>query len=77
MKLLFLESFQSHTGCERGGLESENLDLTVREKAHDRDEGWASPGCRCLHRGSSRAHLCSLEIHSDSFHISPHPPAPL
>lgn len=59
----------------------ENLDLVVREKARDQNEDWASPGCRCLHRGASlgwgRARLCSLGIHRDTLHISPHPPAPL
>lgn len=60
---------------------AENLDLIVREKAHDRSEGRVSPDCRCLHLGSSQgcgpARPCSPGIRRDNFHISPRPPAPL
>lgn len=58
---------------------AQNSDLIVREKARDPSEGWACPGCRCLHLGSSpgcgRARPCSPETRRDNFHISPRPPA--
>lgn len=80
MKLL-LFGIQCRSCCERGGVAVHNLNVIVREKARDPGVGRVSPGCRCLHPGSSlgcgRAHLCSLEIHKDNSHISPHPPAPL
>lgn len=74
--------WESHRlGVRRPVSAAANSDLRVREKARDRNEGWASPGCRCIHRGSSlgcgRARLCSLEIRKGNYHISPHPPAPL
>lgn len=58
-----------------------NIGRKVREKAHDQIEDMSSLGYHYLHLGASpgsgRAHLCSLEIHRRSFHISPHLPAPL
>lgn len=51
----------------------------VREKARDRSEGWASPGCPRpgSSPGCGPARLCSPETRRDNFHRSPHPPAPL
>lgn len=88
-EVVFLKSFgntESHWlwgggGGRWAGFAAQALDLTVREKARDRTEGLASPGCRGLRPGSSlgcdRARPCSPRIRRDNFHKSPHPPAPL